>query len=540
MDLYKVESLPKLEQNILDSLDLYSGFIKALDNDYFHILSANKKSNKLILWFNGGPVISTNPGSILVNSGCTSMDGFFLENGPLRMNETLAYNPNHWSKYANVAYVDQPAGTGYSVGKFAVSNQEIIDNFMDFLSNFYKAYPDLVNCELFLSGESFAGIWIPYFADAILKHNANSKEKYNLKGLIIGNGWMDPKFQYPAYLVYAQQHGLIKSKDLEIAQNYLDLCKKELKLNPYLLSSQHCEKIMDVIMEASVKDGQYCLNKYDIRLRDHGPNEGCGMSWPPGVYSMGKYLSLHETQKYLHVDSKQYGSMSECNGGVYSHLSNQDTNASIILFPDLLSKIEIVLFVGDRDLICNIIGIRNMVQFLEWGGEKGLKTEPEEWKLDDEMVGTIHKDRNLSLYTIFGGSHMTAFDQPEATLDMIRRILKVDASETHEIPAVETLVPPVFATPPVEILPTVEDPTKVDKVIASVEPEQWPEAEAPPPPLEPPISMLTGVYILFALLGVVVGAIYVMKIIRKRKPPQWDAVPEEEEDLEMEERRRIE
>ncbi|KAJ3253223.1 Cell death protease [Boothiomyces macroporosus] len=390
----KVESLPKLDQKILDKLDLYSGFIKAFDNDYFHILSANKNSKK-----------------------------------------------------------------------------------------------------------------------------------------------------YPAYLVYAQKHGLIKSPDLAIAQNYLDLCKKDLKINPYLISSQHCEKIMDIIMEASVKDGLFCLNKYDIRLRDHGLNEGCGMSWPPGVYDMAKYLSLHDTQKNLHVDKHQYGGLSECSGAVYSHLGNQGMESSAKLFPDLLSQVEVIMFVGDKDLICNIIGIKNMITYMEWGGAKGFTTEPEEWKLDDEMVGTITKDRNLSLYTVFDGSHMTAFDQPEATLDMIRRVLKINSTipEDTQVNTIENNEPAkVISTVSLPVT-TVEEvqPTKVDKIVASIEPEQWPEAEAPPASSDPPISFLTGLYVMFALFGVVVGAVYVMKIIRKRRPPQWGAVPEEE-DLEMEERRRIE
>ncbi|KAJ3269000.1 Cell death protease [Terramyces sp. JEL0728] len=445
------------------------------------------------------------------------MDGFFLENGPLRMNGTLTYNPYHWSRHANVVYIDQPAGTGYSVGKYSSTNQEVVEHFMDFLHNFYQTYPEFIPFDLYLSGESFAGIWIPYFADAILKNNdgkldvivaaAADKKGFNLKGLVIGNGWMDPRYQYPAYLVFAQTHGLLKGSDLTVAQGYMDLCKKELKLNPYLISSQHCEKIMDVIMQASVKDGGFCLNKYDIRLRDHGPNEGCGMSWPPGVYDMAKYLSLHDTQKGLHVESQNYSTLTECNGRVYSSLASENTLSSATLFPHLLSKIE---------------------------------TEPEEWRLDDEMVGTITKDRNLSLYTIFDGSHMSAFDQPEATLDMISRILNIrndTAADTPPAKTVESQVPVDTLVPTVEtILP---EPTKIEKVVASIKPE-WPEAEAPPQPSDPPISLLTGFYIMFAVLGVVVGAVYVMKIIRQRKPPQWDSVPEDEEDLEMEERRRLE
>jgi carboxypeptidase D len=38
----------------------------------------------------------------------------------------------------------------------------------------------------------------------------------------------------------------------------------------------------------------------------------------------------------------------------------------------VLSKIPTLLFVGDQDLICNYIGIENMIKALSWNGETGL------------------------------------------------------------------------------------------------------------------------------------------------------------------------
>lgn len=43
-------------------------------------------------------------------------------------------------------------------------------------------------------------------ADAML----NSKTKFPLRGAAIGNGWMDARRQYPAYLEYAVKHGIFE------------------------------------------------------------------------------------------------------------------------------------------------------------------------------------------------------------------------------------------------------------------------------------------------------------------------------------------
>ena len=47
-------------------------------------------------------------------------------------------------------------------------------------------------------------IWI--VGDAIL----GSDLGISLKGLAIGNGWIDAKHQYPAYLEYSVKHGIIE------------------------------------------------------------------------------------------------------------------------------------------------------------------------------------------------------------------------------------------------------------------------------------------------------------------------------------------
>lgn len=43
----------------------------------------------------------------------------------------------------------------------------------------------------------------------------------NLKGIAIGNGWIDPKQQYPGYVDFAYEKGLIK-KDTPVRAWIID------------------------------------------------------------------------------------------------------------------------------------------------------------------------------------------------------------------------------------------------------------------------------------------------------------------------------
>ena len=71
-----------------------------------------------------------------------------------------------WHEYANVVYVDQPVGTGYSYAQtdsYVHDISQAASQFVTFLDNFYQVFPELKNTDVYLSGESFAGQYIPYF-----------------------------------------------------------------------------------------------------------------------------------------------------------------------------------------------------------------------------------------------------------------------------------------------------------------------------------------------------------------------------------------
>jgi carboxypeptidase D len=57
-------------------------------------------------------------------------------------------------------------------------------------------------------------------ASAII--NSTSTNEVNLKGIAIGNGWIDPKQQYPGYVDFAYEKGLIK-KDTPVNMHNLHL-----------------------------------------------------------------------------------------------------------------------------------------------------------------------------------------------------------------------------------------------------------------------------------------------------------------------------
>lgn len=105
---------------------MWSGYIPIPESSkMIHYLLAESQNDPendpVIIWYNGGP-------------GCSSMLGFMQEHGPFQWengNTTWneGTNPYSWNREANVLYIEQPAGVGYS---YFANASEMGFNFTDY------------------------------------------------------------------------------------------------------------------------------------------------------------------------------------------------------------------------------------------------------------------------------------------------------------------------------------------------------------------------------------------------------------------------
>jgi serine carboxypeptidase-like clade 2 len=116
---------------------------------------------------------------------------------------SLVANPFAWTRAgANVLFVESPAGVGFSYSNTSadmrVGDAHTAKDMRTFLVRFLERYPALASADMYISGESYAGHYVPTIAAAILDGNAGltpGEPGYvNLKGIAIGNAWTDPGF----------------------------------------------------------------------------------------------------------------------------------------------------------------------------------------------------------------------------------------------------------------------------------------------------------------------------------------------------------
>ncbi|KAM3586229.1 Cell death protease [Umbelopsis sp. WA50703] len=370
------------------------------------------------------------------------MDGMFLENGPYRVNPDLSVNISSggWQDHANIVFVDQPVGTGFSFAdtdSYVRNMTEVGTSFTKFLDLFFEVFPDRATNELYLAGESFAGTYIPYIAHQMLRENEETdSNKYNLKGLVIGNGWISPRHQYEASFDFSVSRDLLTGSYKNIASQHLNLCRRAID-NEELISMGICEQLLtDTIDSSTYMKGNemFCINQYDIRMKDE-PSPDCGMSWPHELTQVQKYLQDKEVIKAIHADKQMLG-WTECSGGVSRALAGDKSVPSFYLLSDILDKVPILLFSGEFDLICNSLGTEYLIGNLTWGGSIGFEhNQKVEWHIGDHIAGYYTEERNLTYVLVKDASHMVPYDKPTEMLDMINRFIGVSDGTVNGMPS---------------------------------------------------------------------------------------------------------
>ncbi|CAF2158235.1 unnamed protein product [Brassica rapa subsp. trilocularis] len=276
----------------------YAGYV-AIDKErnknlwyYFVESERNASTDPVVIWLNGGP-------------GCSSMDGFIYEHGPFNFERTktkeprLHLNPYSWSKVSNIIYLDSPVGVGYSYSgnksDYNTNDSKTASDSYAFLVEWFKMFPEFQSNPFFISGESYAGVYVPTLASEVVKGNKNgTKPAINLKGYLVGNGVTDPVFDGNALVPFAHGMGLISN---ELYEDTKAACKGEYYKEPDV--SVECAYLL-----GKVSDDVKLLNIYNIL-------EPCFHGTSTSPIDMGSippsFLKLGKTERPLPVRKRMFG-----------------------------------------------------------------------------------------------------------------------------------------------------------------------------------------------------------------------------------------
>ncbi|PSR84612.1 Serine carboxypeptidase-like [Actinidia chinensis var. chinensis] len=391
---------------------------------YFVEAEIDPASKPLVLWLNGGP-------------GCSSLGvGAFSENGPFRPSgKVLVRNEHSWNREANMLYLETPSGVGFSYSSdsssYVTVNDKITarDNLV-FLHNWFAKFPQYRNRSLFITGESYAGHYIPQLAEIMLQFNRKQK-LFNLKGIALGNPVLEFATDFNSRAEFFWSHGLISDSTYKL---FTSTCNYSRYVSEYYRGSVSptCSRVMSLVSRETSR----FVDKYDVTL------DVCISS----VLSQSKVLSPKQVTETVDVcvedETVSYLNRRDVQNALHARLVgvNQWLVCSNILDYELLdleiptipivgklikAGIPVLVYSGDQDSVIPLTGSRRLVHGL--AEELGLKTTVpyRVWFAGMQVGGwtQVYGDI-LSFATIRGASHEAPFSQPARSLVLFKAFLE--------------------------------------------------------------------------------------------------------------------
>jgi serine carboxypeptidase-like clade 4 len=369
---------------------------------YWMFESQSKPStDPVVLWMTGGP-------------GCSSELATFFENGPytVQSNLSLSTNPFSWNTFANLLYIDQPAGTGFSYADqdYVTDEKQVGEEMYAFLTGFFQKYPQFLKNEFYIVGESYGGHYVPATAYKLVKMIKAKATKINFKGVGIGNGWVDPYHQYPGYGKFAYENGLIDKNGWAQMNQTVQQCQQELRNQDWDDASWTCGSLLQTVAGN--------LNVYNIKLQCNPP---------PLCYDFSaitNYLNQDSVLKKLGVD-KCNCNWQACSNTVNGMFGVDRLENFAYELPLIMNEgIRVTVYNGDLDLICNWVGGSMWVNAMKWDGQSKFQAAPTKpWKMNGNAVGTFKNYDLLTFVRVYQAGHMVPHDQPAAALDILKKIV---------------------------------------------------------------------------------------------------------------------
>ncbi|EAR87156.1 serine carboxypeptidase family protein (macronuclear) [Tetrahymena thermophila SB210] len=357
-----------------------------------------------LIWLNGGP-------------GSPSMQGAYFENGPYRVlnisgQKVIQVNPDAWTNKYNVLYIDQPIAVGFSRSlndTYLPKNITVVaQQFYQALLSFYSGNGCYNNTQLhkspiFITGESYAGKYIPNIAAEIIKQNKIAAATGNivipLQGVSIGDPFIDPQHQFYQLGEFGIQNGLITEETRQKLEVIIDKMRFYIDTKDNFNATMAYNQSISFFMENSIYPLQ---NFYNFKI---GP-------YPDD------FVADH-CQDYI----KQFGFDEDFTFGSTNikiakslFMDNFNPNAIPALQYILSNKLPVIIYNGDNDIAITSLGVKTSINNFSWEGQQIFSRLPMSniTNNKNKTIAAYKNFLNLHLATILDAGHLVPYDQPES------------------------------------------------------------------------------------------------------------------------------
>ncbi|KAJ5595339.1 alpha/beta-hydrolase [Penicillium hispanicum] len=401
-------------------------------------------TDPLTLWMTGGP-------------GGSSMMGLFQEVGPCLVNEHgngTYHNPYGWSRNSSLLFVDQPVDVGFSYvdegSELPHNSPEAAIDMHKFLQLFISdVFPHKLNTTVHISGESYAGKYIPVLGAEIVRQNKlhPNEPQVRLQSCLVGNGCMS-------------------QRDV-IFGHWETLCTTNPGVAEPVFNETRCD-ILAANMPRCMSVADTCIRNPDVAVCDaaysvcykgivgwYDDESGAGGRnrfdiTAPCLIDDVCYLQAARVEQYLNTPAvwkalsppeqiQEYKIVSENVIQAFTQTPEFLSHTSDQVAFLLQNQVHYLVYQGNLDLACNTAGNVRWANSLSWKGQPEFTSKSlKPWSSvvaatgKRETVGTAKEVRvrvddrtdvesRFAIVTVDGAGHMVPQDRPDIALDLMTR-----------------------------------------------------------------------------------------------------------------------
>jgi len=277
------------------------------------------------------------------------------------------------------------------------------------LTQFFTLFDSYQSNDFYITGESYAGKYIPAAAYTIHLENPAAELKINLKGVAIGDGLVDPINQ----LDYGDMLYGVGLVDAEQRNYFTEAANKTASLisqGRYLDAFNAWDEILngDTIPYPTYYKNVTGFDNYFNYLYPVNPYDSVPFD---------QYLNQPATRQAIHVGDKPF------NDGqtVEDHLLADMMNSSKPMVAAILDGgYRVMIYNGQLDVIIAYTLTEAWLATVDWHGAEAYgSAERYIWRVEDEIAGYVRVVDNLHEVMVRNAGHMLPSDQPEWSYKLI-------------------------------------------------------------------------------------------------------------------------
>ncbi|XP_059429796.1 serine carboxypeptidase-like 51 [Corylus avellana] len=391
----------------------------------------------IILWLQGGP-------------GASGVGiGNFEEVGPL--DTDLKPRNSTWLQIADLLFVDNPVGTGYSFVDdeklYVKTDEEAGNDLTTLLEKIFNKNESLQKSPLFIVAESYGGKYAVTLALSALRAIEAGKLKLKLGGVVLGDSWISPEDFVFSWGPLLKDVSRLDYNGLHYSDSVAQKIKQQIEQGQYVEATKSW-----MLLESLISRSSNNVDFYNFLL-DSGSDVASFTA-----IELSKGIALKRYSRYLSslrsrsspggggggLDSLMNGPIKEKlkipenvtwggqSDNVFTELEGDFMKPRINEVDELLAKgVNVTVYNGQLDLICATKGTEAWIEKLKWEGlHNFLSTDRTNLYCGDKKgtQGFTKSSKNLHMYWILGAGHFVPAEQPCVALKMVGAITQSPAA----------------------------------------------------------------------------------------------------------------